>query len=42
MKYDIALGVPLEFYNELHRPIHFHNFNMFDDASGADREDLYS
>ncbi|KAI6185283.1 WD repeat-containing protein 48-like protein [Aphelenchoides besseyi] len=45
MKYDVALAVPKEFYHEDHRPIHFHNFNTFDDPLGvmtADREDTFA
>jgi pre-mRNA-processing factor 8 len=42
MKYDVSLAVPKEFYHESHRPIHFHNFNVFDSASGADRDDLFA
>lgn len=41
MKYDLKLEVPKEFYHESHRPIHFHNFNVFDEG-GNDREDLFA
>ncbi len=45
MKYDVKLGVPKEFYHEIHRPSHFLNFaHMEADAEGtteADRDDLF-
>jgi len=45
MQYDVCLAAPKEFYHEDHRPLHFHNFNTFDDPLGvatADKEDLFA
>ena len=45
MQYDVCLAAPKEFYHEDHRPLHFHNFNAFDDPLGvatADKEDLFA
>jgi len=45
MQYDVCLAAPKEFYHEDHRPLHFHNFNLFDDPMGvgaADREDIFA
>ena len=37
MSYGVELGVPLEFYDETHRPNHFMNFGEeIGDASGGD------
>ncbi|EFC49814.1 splicing factor Prp8 [Naegleria gruberi] len=33
MEYGVTLGVPKEFYHEVHRPHHFLNFSMMEDAS---------
>jgi pre-mRNA-processing factor 8 len=44
MQYDVCLAAPKEFYHEDHRPLHFHNFNVFEDPLGtatADREDIF-
>uniref|UniRef100_A0A183BZ37 MPN domain-containing protein n=1 Tax=Globodera pallida TaxID=36090 RepID=A0A183BZ37_GLOPA len=44
MQYDVCLSAPKEFYHEDHRPLHFHNFNVFEDPLGvatADREDIF-
>ncbi|KAJ3331143.1 hypothetical protein HDU93_009920 [Gonapodya sp. JEL0774] len=52
MRYSLKLDLPLEFYNELHRPAHFLNFAAVEDEgfgnTGAgvnvevDREDEFS
>jgi pre-mRNA-processing factor 8 len=42
MAYDVCLAAPKEFYHEDHRTIHFHNFNVFEDPMGADREDIFA
>lgn len=44
LKYEMKIGIPLEFYNEVHRVTHFLQFN---DANGvedleAEQEDLFS
>lgn len=43
MRYGLQLGVPKEFYHELHRPLHFLSFSQMeaDEAAGADREDVF-
>ena len=33
MEYGVTLGVPKEFYHEVHRPHHFLNFSMMEDVS---------
>jgi pre-mRNA-processing factor 8 len=33
MKYEVELGVPREFYNEIHRPQHFLNFTAMEDVT---------
>lgn len=30
MKFDVCLSNPKEYYHEDHRPVHFHNFKVFD------------
>lgn len=42
LNYDMALGIPIEFYNELHRPTHFLQFNQLagDDELEAEQQDL--
>jgi len=45
MKYGLKLGVPKEFYHEVHRPIHFLNFSQMETADepvdSLDREDVF-
>jgi len=44
MKYSVTLGMPKEFYHEVHRPMHFLNFSEMDSAIAdetTDREDLF-
>lgn len=40
MQYDLSLAAPKEFYHEDHRPLHFHNFNTFDDPQGVSTADI--
>ena len=45
MRYSLQLGVPREFYHEIHRPTHFLNFSSLEETEDlvtADREDLFS
>jgi pre-mRNA-processing factor 8 len=35
MDYNVALGVPKEFYHELHRPNHFLNFSAMEEVDKA-------
>jgi hypothetical protein len=43
MPFDVCLAPPKEFYHEDHRTIHFHNFNVIEESSGAvDREDTFA
>jgi pre-mRNA-processing factor 8 len=35
MKYDVELGVPKEFYHEVHRPHHFINFASMESAESV-------
>ncbi len=39
MKYDVELGIPKEFYHEIHRPHHFINFSSMESGGGSERED---
>ena len=44
MEYNVGLGVPKEFYNEIHRPNHFLTFTTMEDSENvaeADVEDLF-
>lgn len=42
MKYGLKLETPKEFYNEIHRPLHFLNFSSLEDAAiEADYEDSF-
>jgi len=42
MKYNVTLGVPKEFYHEMHRPLHFLNFiTMEDQGTQVDIENLF-
>uniref|UniRef100_A0A915DMQ6 JAB1/MPN/MOV34 metalloenzyme domain-containing protein n=1 Tax=Ditylenchus dipsaci TaxID=166011 RepID=A0A915DMQ6_9BILA len=43
--FGITTSWEFEFYHEDHRPLHFHNFNVFDDPLGvgtADRDDSFA
>lgn len=42
--YELKVGIPLEFYNEMHRVIHFMQFNELagDEALEAEQEDVLS
>ena len=45
MDYDLRIGVPKEFYNEMHRPNHFLTFTAMeetDNAAEADVVDLFN
>ncbi len=45
MEYMLKLGIPLEFYHELHRPTHFLTFATLEDAENvveADVDDLFA
>lgn len=43
MKYDLQIANPKPFYDSVHRPSHFLNFNSLEDGSmGCDQEDLCS
>lgn len=47
MDYVVKLGIPKEFYNEIHRPSHFLTFTALDDtadsgANDADVDDLFN
>ena len=46
MEYNVGLGVPKEFYHELHRPAHFLTFTnmeeVTDSAADADVDDLFA
>ena len=44
MPYELRLGVPKEFYHQVHRPSHFLNFASLEDAAGevTEREDLFA
>lgn len=43
MRFGLQLGIPKEFYHEVHRPSHFLSFSALevDESAGADREDLF-
>jgi pre-mRNA-processing factor 8 len=43
--YKLKMGVPLEYYHELHRPSHFLTFTHMDeaeDAAEADVQDVFA
>lgn len=42
--YDLKLDIPLTFYDELHRPIHFSNFTHIEagNEEEANQEDVFS
>lgn len=44
LDYDLKIDVPLDFYNELHRPNHFISFNELEsgDSLEADQEDVFA
>ncbi|GME81011.1 unnamed protein product [Ambrosiozyma monospora] len=44
MEYDIKLDQPIPFYHELHRPLHFVNFNQIEANNDleADQEDVFA
>jgi len=45
MEYNVSLGVPKEFYHELHRPAHFLTFTNMEEtenAAEADVDDLFA
>jgi pre-mRNA-processing factor 8 len=45
MQYKLKLGVPLEYYHEMHRPSHFLNFAGMETAEPltiADHDDLFT
>lgn len=43
MKYGVKLGMPLEFFHELHRPAHFLNFSAMEQGEETvDREDVFA
>lgn len=45
MEYDLKLGVPKEFYHEMHRPSHFLTFTNMEEADNgveADIDDLFA
>jgi pre-mRNA-processing factor 8 len=45
MEYSLALGVPKEFYAEIHRPSHFLTFTAMEETDGAaeaDVDDLFA
>jgi len=47
MDYGVTIGVPKEFYHEIHRPNHFLQFTAMEEvaenaAAEADVDDLYT
>jgi pre-mRNA-processing factor 8 len=42
VKYGLKMDLPLEFYHEMHRPLHFSNFANVESEFGIDREDEFS
>lgn len=44
LDYNLELGIPIEFYNELHRPVHFLQFNQLtgNEELEAEQEDLFA
>jgi pre-mRNA-processing factor 8 len=40
MEYSLKLGIPLEFYNEMHRPNHFLTFANMEDEAGVEDADI--
>jgi pre-mRNA-processing factor 8 len=40
MEYSLKLGIPLEFYNETHRPNHFLTFANMEDEAGVEDADI--
>lgn len=41
--FDLKVDIPLPFYHELHRPLHFSNFNEIEgNATDVDKEDVFS
>uniref|UniRef100_A0A060T7Z1 ARAD1D03102p n=1 Tax=Blastobotrys adeninivorans TaxID=409370 RepID=A0A060T7Z1_BLAAD len=42
-RYDVKLDVPIPFYHELHRPVHFTSFNELEEEDvGVDRSDVFA